>query len=145
MSPPVYRYDAADFRDGEVITSRGDHMPGLTGKEFVVETALRNFSPQMADIRSKSLYVWRDRPVAEFLWRNTVKGEHLYELDIGVDDIRHIGDVAIYSLATGVSSQEGAMDALVRQYWNRTICRSAVEILVTKASVRRKLFDVSEK
>jgi hypothetical protein len=37
------------------------------------------------------------------------------------------------------------MDGLVRQYWNRIICKSAVEILVTKATVRRKLFDVSEK
>ncbi|MHC2248238.1 hypothetical protein [Bradyrhizobium elkanii] len=78
--------------------------------------------------------------------RAAVDFRHAYCLSlIHVDDIRHIGDVAIYSLATGVGPQENAMDALVRQYWNRTICKSAVEILVTKATVRRKLFDVSEK
>ena len=145
MSPPVYRYDPADFTDGQVITSRGDHITGLTGKERVVELALRNSSPRMAEIRSTSLYVWRGKETAEFLWRNTRKGEHLYELDIDVDDIQHIGDVAIYSLATGIGPQELAIDALVRQYWNRTICKSAVEILVSKAIVRQKLFDNSQK
>lgn len=56
MSRAVYRYDPAEFKHGELIAARGDHL-----SRRAVEMALRNFSPRMADIRSKSLYVWRDR------------------------------------------------------------------------------------
>lgn len=145
MSPPVYRYDAATFTDGEVITSRGDHLAELTGPQRTVEMALRNFSPEMAEVRSKSLYVWLDREGAERLWRHSKKNEHLYELDVDRADIRHVGDVGLFTLALQVGPQETAMEALVRLYWNQIVTRPAQEILVAKATVRRKLFDVSEK
>jgi hypothetical protein len=78
--PSVYRYDDANYAPGQIVVPRGDHIHGLTGKQRAAEEAIRNVSSEWERIRSQSLYVWRDKDVAEALWRKTVKPYHLYEL-----------------------------------------------------------------
>lgn len=142
--PPVYRYDPEEHEEGKVLTSRGDHIVRLRGSQLAVEQALRNTS-ERTNIRATSLYVWRHIETAEKLWKLTTDGQHLYELEIDPNDIRQVGDVALYTLAMQCGPQEPAIDALVRLYWNQIPVESRVEILVSKAIVRKKLFDNSKK
>jgi hypothetical protein len=143
--PSVYRYDAEEFEDGRLVTSRGDHIKTLFGREVHVENALRSVSAEQADIRATSLYVWRDREVAERLWRLTRNGEHLYELEVQNEDVRFVGDVSLYTLAKDVRDDELAINALVREYWRSTILKPTVEILVSRAKIIRRVFNNHEK
>lgn len=144
--PSVYRYDDANYAPGQIIVSRGDHIHGLTGKQRAAEEAIRNVSPEWDRIRSQSLYVWRDKDVAETLWRKTVKPYHLYELALDVADIEHVGDVFYFTmLENAVNTGLTAADYALRAYTQRPPARPYVEILVKKATVVQKVFDVSQK
>lgn len=146
MPPPVYRYDAADLKAGEIVTSRGDHIHRLTGQQRKAEEAIREVSPEWARIRSQSLYVWRDLETAERLWRLTQGQEHLYELTVDMNDFEHMGDLTYFNMIEEtVGGTELAHGYALRQYFKQRIARPAVEMLFKKATVVRKLFDVSQK
>lgn len=145
MPPPVYRYDAEEYEAGRVIASRGDHRERLTDKQKVVEDLIRARMFNGHIIRATSLYVWKDIDVAVAAWRRTTHGEHLYELSVDPADVIRTGDVSLYSFAIGVDPTETALNAYVRQYCAEVYTRPRIELMVSKATVTRRLYHSSEK
>jgi hypothetical protein len=141
----VYRYDAEDYALDQVISSRGDHYETLTEKQKPAETLVRQFLPNGERVRSKSLYVWKDKDAAKRIWRHTDRGQHLYELEVDEADIEFVGDLDYYSAVVDALAIGMPADDYVKAYCSEIIASERVEMLVKKAVVKARLFHNDEK
>ena len=139
----VFRYDAQEYSKGEIIKSRGDHYDRLTEDEKKVELAIQDTLPDGKRIRSTSLYTWANEEPAKQLWKLACPS-HLYELEIEETDIQFIGDLEFYSDAKDAVKRGSDPESSVTAYCDGQIKSERVEVLVSKAKVLRKLFDLSE-
>jgi hypothetical protein len=141
----VYRYDGENYQLGRVIRSRGDHFPGLTDVEKVVEQLVRRTMQDGEHIRSTSLYTWAELEMAESAWRSKREAD-LYALEVKEEDITFQGDLDFFSDAkAAVAANQSAAEGVAR-YCNGRIKSDGrrVEVLVREATVIRKLRDASE-
>jgi hypothetical protein len=143
MARVVYRYDDEEFKDGQLISSRGDSFGTLTDTEKIVEGSLRTVLPDGANVRGGSLYTWQEENVARRLWQLSGK-KYLYELEIDESDIRHIGDLNYYSKAKDAAKSGAPFEDFIRRYCGGEVAgppftEPRLEILVSKARVLRKL------
>jgi hypothetical protein len=143
MAKIVYRYDNEDYVDGHLICSRGDSFNMLTDVEKVVELRIRELLPDGANIRGNSLYTWEDETVAQRLWGYSRK-QYLYELEVDEANIRHVGDLDLYSDAKDAVKNKVSPDAPITAYCNGEVAPPERggprrEILVSEARVIRKL------
>ena len=134
----VYRYDNQDFREGEMIVSRGDHADGLTDIEREVEVGLRSASSEAESIRRDSLYTWKDEDFARLAGGHK-RSRFLYELEVKDADIRHVGDLDHYSAAKDAAKSGHPFAKHLEASWTQLTGARRVEILVASALVVRKL------
>lgn len=146
MPLKVYRYSTTDHPNGKVLTQRGDHYSRLTGTQKLVEDRIRALSPDWKRKRAESLYTWHDKEFATCLWKNDKKLTHLFELEVEGGDIEHWGDLSWYSMMEDfLRGPQKGEDYALRNYVTELQSRPRIEILVKKAIVVAKLYDVSEK
>ena len=141
----VYRYDNDDYPDGCTVRSRGDSFAALNPIEKKVEQRIRDLMPDGQSVRGKSLYTWEDETVARRLWPHSKK-KFLYELEVDEADIRHTGDLNLYSAAKDSVAAGSSPDAAINSYCKGETApskpgdeRPRREILVREARVVRKL------
>jgi hypothetical protein len=139
----VYRYDAEEYPEDRIMRSRGDHMPMLTEIEKLVEERVRAALPDGQRIRATSLYTWAHAEKAKQLWHGT-RGKHLYELEVDVSDIQFEGDLDYFSAAGDAIANGRDPAEAISAYCSGHTISTRVEVLVSQARVRRKLFDASE-
>jgi len=137
----TYRYDAEDYPEGKIISSRGDHFETLTGLQKRAETLIRQARPDGGKIRAQSLYAWESQDVAERLWRMKKRTTpvHLFELEIQDDDMIHRGDVDAFTAVTIAIQRHQSPERAVRDYWEGVCGGERIEILARKAKVLRRL------
>lgn len=136
----VWRTDAQRFDAGSEMVSRGDHAATLDGAHKAAENLLRAKMANGDDVRSNSLYTWRDEEWARATWKRE-PSKYLYRLEVDGADIRHTADACYYTeigeALAAKTSPEAAIDAYaagaafvpVRHY------KARVEILVGRATV----------
>jgi hypothetical protein len=134
----AYRYDSKEYADGEEIRSCSDHNDRLTATQKEAERAIRDGHDQGHDIRSKSLYAWKEQSVAERLWKHK-RGHHLYEMEIDEADVRHIGDLDHFSSVETALRKKEDPEQHVKSYWAAAPTSQRIEILSSKAKVLRRL------
>jgi hypothetical protein len=137
----LYHYSTKDYEPGHLITQETDHYERLTDTQRATEDELRAHSPEAAEKRATCVYAWESREMAEIGWCHK-KGTHLYELEVDENDIRHVGDIDIF---TAMEGKKEPVDALRRDYWEGKRTGKRIEILASKAKVVRKLKDSSER
>ncbi|MGX7875057.1 hypothetical protein ACVDG5_022075 [Mesorhizobium sp. ORM6] len=135
----VWRTDSRRFEPGEEVTSAGDHALTLDAAHVATEQALRDGIPNGRDLRTNSLYTWRDESWARSSWQ--YEDKFLYKLEVDTDDIRHTGDVCYYT-DTGTAIKKGdspaeSVEAYAsgKSYDPKLHFKPRVEVLVTKAKV----------
>jgi hypothetical protein len=136
----VFRTDACDFSNGQILTPRGDHLATLHPTNHSAERLIRAGRADGHDIRSRCIYVWENARVGEMNWSRE-KTKHLYELVICESDILHRADVDWFSAVAGAAENHELAAAAVCAYWNGPIKSDRVELLVRKATVVNKLKD----
>lgn len=140
----LYRYDPREFEEGEMIESDGDHYDRLAPEEKQVEIVVRQTLDNGFDVRSTSLYTWRNQRIAEVGWKYK-KGYHLYELEADEEDIICAGDLEHFSRAKDSVRKGEDPSQHVKAYCEGDIVSDRIEVLVEKATVVRRLRDNSER
>jgi|1185.fasta_scaffold27264_1 hypothetical protein len=144
MPRPGFKYLDDKLDPGYVLKPQGDHLPKLSADKQRAEVAIRGGDPRGA-LRANAVFVFEDRSVAEALLGET-PGEHLYEVAVEEGDILHRGDLRIYDEIVDALKHKAPVDALVKEFWagvERPRARN--ELVVSKATIRRKLVDDAEK
>jgi len=119
------------------MSSRGDHIAGLTEHQKTVELAIRaQLAP--SEIRETSLYAWRDKASALRLWSYCDK-KYLYQLEVENDDVCFEGDLDFYSAAVDAAKCDKRFDHHVKSYCIGGTQSSRTEVLVSKALVSKVL------
>jgi hypothetical protein len=135
----VYRYDDEDYRDGEIISSRGDHYDRLTGTQQQVELVIRRTLPKGENVRRTSLYTWEDRSFARLGWEHR-KRRYLYELEVDEADIRFHGDLQHFSDAEdAIKDHRSPHDAVARYCSGENVLPPRNEDIVFDFSVKPRL------
>lgn len=142
----AYRYDNRDIADGQTMSPPGDSYPGLTENQKIVESALRAYLKDGANIRANSLYAWEDEGFARRTWKHT-RRRFLYELEIDEADILLRGDLNLYTEAAERVGRREPFDDLIRKYCAGETAGSPYaeprrEILASKAIAFRKLMSI---
>lgn len=140
----LYHYSTQDYEPGHLITQETDHCERLTDTQRATEHELRAHSPKAAEKRATCVYAWESREMAEIGWSHK-KNTHLYELEVDENDVRHVGDVDIFTAMEEALRKKEPVDALRRDYWESKRTGKRIEILASKAKVVRKLKDSSER
>jgi hypothetical protein len=140
----LYHYSTQDYQPERIISQEADHYQRLTGTQQTAEDELRAHSPEAAQTRATCVYAWESRDMAEFGWCQK-KGFHLYELEVDENDIRHIGDIDIFSAIERALAKKEPTEALRRDYWDGKRTGKRIEVLASEAKVKRRVKDSSER
>ena len=105
---------------------------------------MRPHSSEAAEKRATSVYAWELRKAAENGW-NYRKGTRLYEIEVEENDVRHIGDIGIFTAIETALRKKETVDVLRRDYWEGKRIGGRIEVLASKATIVRKLKDSSER
>src|SRR3954469_2111764 len=138
-----FKYLDDKLDPGYVLKAQGDHLPKLSAEKQRAEVAIRGGDPR-GSLRANAVFVFEDRSVAEALLGET-PGEHLYEVAVE-ERVLHRGDLCIYDEIVDALKHKTPVDALVKEFWagvERPRARN--ELVVSKATIRRKLVDDAEK
>ena len=140
----VYRHDHREFEEGEKMESPGDHRDRLPPDHKDAEDAVRGAQREGELIRSRSLYTYDSLEMSEADCRLKA-GRHLYQLEVGEADIIHRGDLMIFAEVIKAIRVEADTETSAKRYWIPVVGPGRyIEILVRKATVRRRLKHANE-
>ncbi len=139
-----FHYSSKEYEPGDIITQELDHYGRLVTTQPAAEDELRPHSSEAAEKRATSVYAWELRKAAENGW-NYRKGTHLYEIEVEENDVRHIGDIGIFTAIETALRKKETVDVLRRDYWEGKRIGGRIEVLASKATIVRKLKDSSER
>jgi len=140
----VYRSDARQFAQGDVIPPFGDHLPELKGGHRDAEELIRATHDNGIDLRANYLYVFRDFAWAHRYWA-LGKPRYFYRATVEVDAILHSGDMHIFNQIPTLSTPE-QKESFARRYWrgDESDTESKVELIVRQATVLEVLHTPAE-
>ncbi len=139
----VFRYDDQEYRDREIITSRGDSLSMLIPKQKIVERAIRRTLFNGTAIRGSAVYAWLDKDVAVRIWKRSGK-KYLYEVLVEEADILFEADLNHYNDALGCDPNDVEFGLAISRYCERESAlphhtSPRVEVLFNKGRIVRKL------
>jgi len=136
----VFRQDDRDFQPGELLRPWGDHFATLADENRGAEDALRTYEASSSEVRSNSIYTWRDRAFAERTWPISGK-TYLYELEVEECRVRHVGDVNCFTAIKAAIAAGEPFEDHVACYWSggaqpgEDWTEPRIEVLVCEAKV----------
>jgi hypothetical protein len=142
MAKTVYHYSTKNYESGQLIVQETDHYGRLTGRQRAAEDELRAKSIEAAEKRATSVYGWESRKMAETGWCHK-EGTHLYELEVDDDDIRHVGDIDIFTAIVNGLENKKSVDGFRCDYWKGKRTGERIEILASKARAGENLRTVA--
>ena len=92
---------------------------------------------------AESLYVYSDSEMAEADWE-WKKDRHLYKLEVDEGAIRHRGDLQLFYEVMKAIREKESPDELVKKYWKPVEAGRYAELLVSEATVVKRIKHASE-
>jgi hypothetical protein len=140
-----YRIDHREFKEGDIITSPGDHIDRLNDLLKAAELRLRGFSQEKAELRAGSLYAFTNLEWSKKYFLG--KTGFLYELEVDETNVVHVADMMLVNLISEAeASDEDSAISFAKQYWAGGRGNGErIEILATEAVVKKLMHTAADK